>query len=514
VNDGKSFFATGSIGTESADVPEAERSTVIYYVPVGVQDERKAHREDCGLTDMEQFNLESCGPAPGADRPLDIAVVGTGIAGLSAAWLLSCRHRVTVYEQNDAAGGHSNTATVTVGDSEVNVDTGFIVYNPVNYPNLVALFEHLNVPTRKSDMSFSASLADGALEYSGTDLNGLFAQRRNLVRPRFISMLRDLKRFYEQAPTLVDDEELVSLSLGEFLRRERYGHAFIYDHLMPMGGAIWSSSVEQMLSFPTLTFLRFFRNHGLVQLRERPQWRTVDGGSREYVARMLAGFDGDLRFGTPVERVLRDEAGITIVTGAGRQRHDHIVLACHSDQALRMLDRPTAAEAETLGRIRYQPNTAVLHTDLALMPRRRRAWASWNYIGTGQESSDDALCVTYWMNLLQSLETPQSLFVTLNPNRDIDQGRVLRTYDYEHPIFDAAALDAQSRLWQLQGCGNTWYCGAYFGSGFHEDGIQAGLAVAERLGGVRRPWQVSDPSGRIGLPADWDPAPQIKREAA
>jgi len=453
--------------------------------------------------------------APAGGPSLDIAIVGSGIAGLSAAWLLNRRHEVTVYEQADSVGGHSDTATVTMGGRELNVDTGFIVYNPVNYPNLVELFRYLDVPTMTSDMSFAASLDDGRLEYSGTDLNGLFAQRRNLVRPRFIRMLRDLARFYAQASTLANDDELRTLSLGAFLQREHYGEAFIHDHLMPMGAAIWSSSIEQMLAFPTLAFLRFFRNHGLVQLTGRPEWRTVDGGSRQYVKRLTDAFENRIRRGAVVERIRRDRAGVTVLTRDGkRQIHDHVVLACHTDEALKLLDRPTPTEIGTLGRIRYQPNTAILHTDSALMPRRRRAWASWNFIGTRGGSDRDALCVTYWMNRLQSLDTPDPLFVTLNPNRIIDERRILRTREYEHPIFDAAALDAQAGLWELQGQQNTWFCGAYFGSGFHEDGIQAGLAVAERLGGLRRPWDVANASGRIGLPADWyEPAAPARAAA-
>lgn len=455
------------------------------------------------MTIMTRQLHDDTTPVIGHDKTLDIAIVGSGIAGLSAAWLLSQRHDVTVYEQNDYVGGHSNTANVSVDGQDVDVDTGFIVYNPSNYPNLVALFEHLDVPTKLSDMSFAASLDDGSLEYSGTDLNGLFAQRRNLARPRFLRMLKDLLRFYRQAPTLTDDEELRDLSLGDFLRRERYGEPFIRDHLMPMGAAIWSSSIEQMLSFPTLAFLRFFRNHGLVQLSDRPEWRTVDGGSKEYVARLTQPLADRIRCNAGVQKILRDPAGVTVVTADGKRRHDHVVLACHADQALRLLDQPDRAETGALGQIRYQSNHTVLHTDAALMPRRRRAWASWNFMGSAAGRDSEALCVTYWMNLLQTLETHAPIFVTLNPNREIDADKVLRTYDYEHPIFDAAALHAQRELWALQGRRNTWFCGAYFGSGFHEDGIQAGLAVAERLGGQERPWKVADPSARVGLPADW-----------
>ena len=434
---------------------------------------------------------------------LDIAVIGSGIAGLSAAWLLSQRHKVTVYEQNDYIGGHSHTTDVQFGNNKVAVDTGFIVYNPVNYPNLVALFDHLNVPTKPSNMSFAASLDDGKLEYSGTSLKGLFAQRRNLLRPRFYRMLNDLLRFYRKAPKLIDDETLSQIPLGEFLKRERYCDAFIHDHLLPMGGAIWSSSAEQMLSFPTLGFLRFFKNHGLVQLNDRPHWRTVDGGSREYVKRLIAGFEDRVHYGDPIVNIDRGNQGVELQTTSGnRVRHDHVILACHSDQALALLNRPTTAEDKLLSSIRYQNNRAVLHTDLNLMPDNQEAWASWNYIGSRDDANKQLLCVTYWMNLLQSLKTPDPLLITLNPSRAIDPQKVFASYDYMHPLFDAAAISAQPELWSLQGQQNTWYCGAYFGYGFHEDGIQSGLAVAEMLGGVRRPWQVANESGRINLSPD------------
>jgi predicted NAD/FAD-binding protein len=439
----------------------------------------------------------------GADVPSGrkkIAVVGTGIAGLSAAWLLGKNHDVTIYEKNRYLGGHSNTTDIVSEGKSIAVDTGFIVFNPLNYPNLVALFEHLDVPTQRSDMSFAASLDDGALEYSGTDLNGLFSQRRNILRPRFIKMVRDMLRFYRHAPTLVNELPLAELPLGDFLRRERYSNAFIFDHLMPMGAAIWSSSIDEMLSFPTLTFLRFFQNHGLLELTDRPEWRTVAGGSREYVQRLTGDFSGQIYFGKPVTRVDRENQRIIITAlGESPRMFDHVVMACHSDEAISLLAEPSNAERSVLERIKYQPNTAVLHTDTALMPKRKKAWASWNYIGTDVDPGRQSLCVTYWMNQLQSLSTSEPVLVTLNPNRSIDPDKILRTYDYEHPIFDLATMQAQKSLWSLQGQQNTWFCGAYFGSGFHEDGIQAGLAVAEMLGGFPRPWTLEDPSGRVGL---------------
>ena len=429
----------------------------------------------------------------------NIAVVGTGIAGMAAAWLLNKRHQVTVFEQNDYIGGHSNTVDVTLDGRQIPVDTGFIVYNPVNYPNLVALFDHLSVPNQRSDMSFSASLEDGGFEYAGTDLAGLLAQPSNLLRPRFLSMMKDLLRFYREAPDHATDQSLRDMPLSEFLARGNYGKPVIFDHLMPMGAAIWSSSVIQMLEFPTLAFLRFFNNHGLVQLTDRPQWRTVTGGSREYVSRLTTDFADRIRAGDPVVRIERNERTEVITASGERQTFDEVILACHSDQALALLAEPSEQEQDVLGGIRYQPNKAILHTDTNLMPKARRAWASWNYLGSGADPYNQQLCVTYWMNLLQSLPTETPLLVTLNPCKEIDPDKIIQVFDYDHPWFDGIAIRNQPRLWGLQGKQNTWFCGAYFGSGFHEDGIQAGLAVAEKLGGVQRPWQVANHSTRVGL---------------
>lgn len=444
-----------------------------------------------------------------------IAVVGTGISGLAASWLLNQRHDITVYEQNDYVGGHSHTEEFQLGGQSIPVDTGFIVYNPVNYPNLVALFERLDVPTKPSDMSFAASLNDGALEYSGTDLRGLFAQPQNLFKPRFLRMLRDLARFYRQAPQLAGNRSLADVPLGVFLQNHGYSEAFIYDHLMPMGAAIWSSSVQQMLDFPTLAFLRFFDNHGLVQFTDRPEWRTVDGGSREYVHRLTASFADRIRTGQPVVSVERSADRQTIITADGsREEYDQVVLACHADQALNLLAEPAANERAVLENIQYQANTAVLHTDTKLMPRREQAWASWNYIGTGASPTEQLLCVTYLMNRLQNLPTRTPVMLTLNPCRPIDPDKIIRSYEYEHPMFNSAAILSQPRLWELQGQQNTWFCGAYFGSGFHEDGIQAGLAVAEKLGGYKRPWTVENPSARVGLSTEGLPFPELEAVSA
>ncbi|WP_441239320.1 NAD(P)/FAD-dependent oxidoreductase [Bradyrhizobium sp. 930_D9_N1_4] len=422
-----------------------------------------------------------------------IAVIGTGISGMSAAWLLSQRHDVTVYEQDGRLGGHSNTVEVSTPDGAVPVDTGFIVYNEKTYPNLTALFAHLGVPTHPSEMSFAVSLEDAALEYSGTSLNGLFAQRSNVFRPRFWSMLGDLWRFYREAPRDLSSLDDFS-SLEQYLDAGQYGEVFRSDHLLPMAAAIWSASPSLMLQYPAASFIRFHDNHGLLRLRNRPQWRTVVGGSRNYVDALTHRFRDRVHLARGVAAIRRHRDGVDVRDRGGHtDQFDEVVIATHADQALALLDEPTAHERSVLGAFRYSQNRAVLHSDPVLMPQRKAAWASWNYIGG--RGTTNSPTVTYWMNALQQLPTSQNLFVTLNPSAEPKQ--VLHEEFYDHPIFDAAAMSAQRRLWSLQGQDRTWFCGSYFGAGFHEDGLQSGLAVAETLGDVRRPWRVENESGRI-----------------
>jgi len=430
--------------------------------------------------------------------PLNIAVIGSGISGLSAAWLLSQRHRVTLYEADRRLGGHSDTVDVAAHAGHATpVDTGFIVYNEPAYPNLSALFKHLGVATQPTQMSFSVSLDGGALEYSGTDLRGLFAQRGNLVNLRFWSMVRDLVRFYRNAP--LDAGRIGLMPLDDYLDQCGYGRAFRDDHLYPMAAAIWSVPAAQIGKYPTMAFVRFCENHDLLKLGKRSIWRTVTGGSREYVKRLAAALPDQVRLATRATQVRREPRGVLVSTdtGQGPENYDHVVVATHADQALRLLPDADADETRLLGAFGYGRNRAVLHSDPLLMPQRRAVWSSWNYLG--DRSHPDALSVTYWMNRLQGIPYRTPLFVTLNPAREPRGEHGIRTREYEHPIFDTAALRAQQQLWSLQGRRRTWFCGAYFGAGFHEDGLQAGLAVAEALGGVRRPWTVADESARIHL---------------
>lgn len=427
-----------------------------------------------------------------------IAVIGTGISGLSAAWLLGDRHDVTVYERAPRIGGHSRTVSVSLSEGEVHVDIGFIVYNEVTYPNLTALFNRLGVPTQASDMSFAVSMKGGALEYSGGGLRALFAQKRNLVRPRFWSMLRDLLRFYREAPQDIQRLENTGITLGDYLSANGYGAAFRDDHLLPMAGAVWSAPARVLRKYPAAAFIRFCENHGLLKIAGRPVWRTVSGGSTTYVEKLAHGLAGRIRLGSEITSIRRAPDAVTIEErNGGAERFAHVVIASHADQALKLLPDATTDERRLLGAFRYSRNDIVLHTDASLMPKRRAAWSSWNYLG--EAAASDCVSVTYWMNRLQNIPGETQLFVTLNPARPPRQGTVLHRETFEHPIFDPQAMFAQSRLWSLQGVRRTWFCGAYFGAGFHEDGLQAGLAVAEQLGGVRRPWNVDNESGRIVL---------------
>jgi predicted NAD/FAD-binding protein len=435
---------------------------------------------------------------------LNIAMIGTGVSGLSAAWLLSRNHHLTVYEQDNRIGGHCNTVDVPFGNQTIPVDTGFIVYNERTYPNLTALFDHLGVATELSEMSFSASLNTGAFEYSGNTLWSMLAQKRNLVRPRFWTMVLDIMRFYRECVADAAKPENAHIALGEYLFSHGYSEAFLRDHLLPMGSCIWSSSLKDMRAYPLSSFVRFFKNHGLLELQDkkRPRWRTVTGGSRAYVNKIIAPYAKNIRLNCGVTKIERTSQGV-VVTAAdgGRETYDHVVLSCHSDQALAMLGDASAQERKLLGAIRYERNHAILHKDRSLMPKRRRAWASWNYISESGDADTRLVCLTYWMNRLQNIDEQHEVFVTLNPHREPKAESVVARFDYEHPIFDSAALDAQKQLWSVQGVNRTWFCGAYFGHGFHEDGLQAGLAVAEALGGERRPWNVAEESGRIYLAA-------------
>lgn len=418
-----------------------------------------------------------------------IAIVGTGVAGLGAAYLLSRRHDVTVFEALPRIGGHINTVEVNDPKGNVHVDTGFIVHNDVNYPNLLGLFDELKVPTQPSEMSFAVSVDGGALEWSGTNIAGVFAQKRNLLRPRFLRMVREILKFNRAAPHDLQRGVLAGATLGQYLDLGRYGDGFRFDYLLPMAAAIWSAPLNEILGFPAITFVRFFLHHGLLQLNDRPNWRTVIGGSRVYMDRLVSRLPRKPQAGTPIARITPGADGVLVETATGQSSSfDQVVIAAHADEALKLLAGPSSDEQRLLAAFRFQHNRAILHRDAQLMPRRRQVWSSWNYLSNGRRDPTLKVGVTYWMNHLQRLDAAHDYFVTLNPPSAPRDETVVAAFDYTHPLFDTAAVKAQGQLHGIQGRRRLWFCGAWTRYGFHEDGLMSAVAVAKALG-VEPGWQ-------------------------
>jgi predicted NAD/FAD-binding protein len=424
---------------------------------------------------------------------MKIAVIGAGISGLASAWLLASRNQVTLFEAGDYIGGHTHTVDIEVEGKRFAVDTGFLVFNHRTYPNLTALFRSLGVETAASDMSFAVSLAEPSLEWAGSTLATLFAQKRNLGRPGFWRMLQDTLRF-NRATAAELSNALPEVTLGDYLAQGHYSEEFRDWYLLPMAAAIWSCPPRAMLDYPLTSFVRFARNHGLLQITDRPQWHTVRGGARRYVERIVEQIE-DVRLATPVRSILRDADGVWLgLPGGECERFDQAVLACHSDQALALLGAAASpAERSVLGAIRYQPNRAVLHTDVRLLPRDPRVWSAWNYMAGPGRVDQRPVSVSYLLNHLQPLPVESPVIVTLNPHLEPDPAQVLGDYDYDHPLFDQAAIGAQAQLASIQGSERLWFCGAWAGYGFHEDGLASALAVANRLG-CHAPWQDADPA--------------------
>ncbi|MCW9077539.1 MAG: FAD-dependent oxidoreductase [Gammaproteobacteria bacterium] len=439
-----------------------------------------------------------------------IAIIGSGISGASAAWLLRDHADVTLLEAGSRFGGHTHTFSAQEGQQAVAVDTGFMVFNRRNYPLLVSLFEHLGIGSYPTDMSFSASFEQGRLEYAGTDLNTLFGQRRNLVNTRFWGMLLSIVRFNRLAQQALQKPPSPQLGLGEFLECHGFSDTFRSRYLYPMAAAIWSCPREQIARFPAISFLRFFANHGLIQLADRPQWLTVEGGSSTYMDRLIGDLGPRARRNARVARVERGGSGISLIFADGaRESYDEVVFSCHSDQALRLLADPSPSERQLLGAIPYQANRVLLHRDPGLMPRERRVWSSWNYLSGSAEEESQAVSVTYWMNRLQRLATRNDYFVSLNPLSEPREESIAAEFEYEHPVFTTAALEAQKQLHRIQGRSRTWFAGAWTGYGFHEDGMRSGVEVAQALG-ASLPWDAEQVRASRNLTL----VPELVRKAA
>lgn len=410
-----------------------------------------------------------------------VAVIGAGISGLATAYFLSRSHQVTVFEAGSYAGGHTNTVDISLEGKTCPVDTGFLVFNDRTYPNLIALFRELGVSSHPSDMSFSVSVENGRFEWAGTNLSTLFAQRSNLLSPRFLCMVFDILRFNRNAESYLAQAQARSLSLNDILQDNAFGDAFRDDYLLPMAGCIWSCPPQEILSFPAATFLQFCLNHGLLQVSNRPQWKTVQGGGREYVKRIVATLN-DLRLNTPVVQVRRQADGVVVTTANGVEHFDAVVLATHAPTSLNLLADANENEQACLAAVTYQPNTAVLHTDTNLLPRRKSVWSAWNYLASERVAGARPVCVSYLINQLQPLPFSTPVVVTLNPVQPVRPDAILQQFSYEHPVFDHSAINAQAALSRLQGTNRTWFAGAWTGYGFHEDGLKSALRVARAFG--------------------------------
>jgi predicted NAD/FAD-binding protein len=413
---------------------------------------------------------------------MKIAIIGTGISGLTAAYLLNRKHDITVYEAGDTIGGHTATVDIQLPDGERQaIDTGFIVYNEWTYPGFIKLLSQLGISGQKTEMSFSVHDDASGLEYGGNNLNTLFTQRMNLVKPSFLRMVRDILRFNKASiADLASGQLPADLTLGDYLNKNGYSKEFIAHYLVPMGAAIWSASTSVMLDFPLLFFVRFLKNHGLLSISDRPQWYVIPGGSREYLKPLTSSFSDCIRVATPVTGILRDSEGVTLTTAQGQEYFDAVVIASHSDQALALLQDASTSERDILSAIPYQSNDVVLHTDTRLLPVHHRAWSSWNYHLTEEDQSHAVL--TYDMNILQGLQSAHTFCVTLNHTAAIDPSKILRRFSYSHPVFTLEGIAAQERWHEINGVNHTWFCGAYWRNGFHEDGVQSALRVAQAFG--------------------------------
>ncbi len=428
---------------------------------------------------------------------MNIAVIGSGISGLTSAWLLQRQHRVTIFEKDDRIGGHTATKFIVHSGQALAIDTGFIVYNDWTYPNFIRLLDALDVDSQPTDMSFSVSCQRSGLEYGGSNLNTLFAQRRNVFNLNYLRMLRDIVRFNREALTDLDSGALpASITLGEYLARKGFGALLSSHYLIPMGSAIWSSTLQEMHEFPLLFFVRFFKNHGLLSINDRPQWRVIKGGSATYLQKLRDSFNGNIETNASIQRVTRENDGVTLhFAGDRRERFDQVVFACHSDEALALLGDASTDERAILGSIAYRDNRVALHTDVSILPRARKAWSAWNYhlwnnhpwnhdlsnkhLGT---DANKPATLSYNMNILQGLRSDTTFVVTLNASEKLDAKKIIGEYNYAHPVFTLDSMNAQQRWSEINGVNRTWFCGAYWRNGFHEDGCWSGVRVAEALG--------------------------------